>query len=195
MADKLKELLGEEVFNTHIAPKLGTEKKYFFGEGEFIPKSRFDEINNQVKDLKEQIASRDKQLEELQKNVKGNEDLVKQIEELRNLNKQQSEEYETKLAKQEYDFAYQTVLGKAGARDSKILDALIDKEKITYKDGNFFGLNEQIEALKKSHDYVFETIEPKPNKAGTPMGIRTKVPQAQIQDTQTQVKPWNRHKM
>ena len=48
----------------------------FFGEGEFIPKSRFDEVNNQVKDHKNQIAERDKQLEELKKFAKGNEELT-----------------------------------------------------------------------------------------------------------------------
>ena len=34
----------------------------FFGEGDFIPKGRFDEVNNQVKDYKTQVTDRDKQL-------------------------------------------------------------------------------------------------------------------------------------
>ena len=62
MPDALKQLVGEDVYKQHIEPKLGAEKKYFFGEGEFIPKGRFDEVNNQVKDLKTQITERDKQL-------------------------------------------------------------------------------------------------------------------------------------
>lgn len=49
--EKLKELLGEEIFNQYVSPKLGTDKKWFFGEGEFIQKGRFDKINNQAKDF------------------------------------------------------------------------------------------------------------------------------------------------
>lgn len=199
MLEKLKELLGEDVFNAHIAPKLGTDKKYFFGEGEFIPKSRFDEVNTQVKELKDQISARDKQLEELQKSVKGNEDLVRQIEELRTANKKAVEEYEAKLHKQAYEFAYQTELSKAGAKDVKVLDALIDKEKITFKDGKFLGLQEQIEALKKSHDYVFATnANPLPGKLGAGINgglFKTPNPSpTQPITTVAEVRPWNRHK-
>ena len=96
--ENLKKLVGEEVFNTYIAPKLAQDKKYFFGEGEFIPKGRFDEINNQAKDYKSQIAERDKQIEDLRKSVSGNEELAKRLNELTEANKKQKEEYEKQLA-------------------------------------------------------------------------------------------------
>ena len=148
MPDALKQLVGEDVYKQHIEPKLGAEKKYFFGEGEFIPKGRFDEVNNQVKDLKTQITERDKQLEDLKKAAANNDELKKKIDELTDLNKKTREEYEKKIAEKEYEYEFEKSLSAAKPKDVKILKALIDQSKVTYKDGKFYGLSEQIEALK-----------------------------------------------
>lgn len=191
--ENLKQLLGETFFKEHVEPKLDPEKKYFFGEGDFIPKGRFDEVNNQVRELKSQVSERDEQLKDLGTKAKGNEELEKQIQELQTANQTKVEEYETKLKQQEYDFAYKTALGGAGAKDEKVLDALIDREKIVFKDGGFSGLNEQIENLKKTHDYVFnQATEPKPAKLGVPIDKGQQ--ESQNQTDPTNQKPWNRHK-
>lgn len=199
MPDALKQLVGEDVYKQHIEPKLGAEKKYFFGEGEFIPKGRFDEVNNQVKDLKTQIAERDKQLEDLKKAAANNDELKKKIDELTDLNKKTREEYEKKIAEKEYEYEFEKSLSAAKPKDVKILKALIDQSKVTYKDGKFYGLSEQIEALKKSHDYVFEAEQsPKPalptSSGLQPAGGKV-VPSAagnQAQQQQTIQRPWNR---
>ena len=53
--------------------------------GNFIPKSRFDEVNELKKSYQEQLKQRDTQLEELKKNVGDSEQLKKQIETLQNV--------------------------------------------------------------------------------------------------------------
>ncbi len=198
MADKLKELLGEEIYNTHVAPKLGTEKKYFFGEGDFIPKGRFDEVNNQTKTFKEQLAERDKQLETLQKSVKGNEELTKQIQDLQDANKKQVEDFQTQLAKQEKDFAIKSAVSQSNAKNPDVFMKMLDFGKINIKDGALEGYKEQEEAFKQSDAYLFnEDITPVPPKrAGNPV-----VPPIHNNNQQTQnqqafpKKPWNRHKI
>lgn len=193
--ENFKKLIGEDVFKTHIEPKLGADKKYFFGEGDFIPKGRFDEINEQLKGYKTQIEDRDKQLQSLSEKAKGNEELTKQIEELRTNNQKQVEEFQKKLQAQEYDFSYKSVLNSVGAKDIKILDALIDKEKVVYKDGQFSGLNEQIEALRKTHDYVFnQAPNPTPPRIGSPIGGTPPTPGSPNPIDQTQQRSWNKHK-
>lgn len=199
MPDALKQLVGEDVYKQHIEPKLGAEKKYFFGEGEFIPKGRFDEVNNQVKDLKTQITERDKQLEDLKKAAANNDELKKKIDELTDLNKKTREEYEKKIAEKEYEYEFEKSLSAAKPKDVKILKALIDQSKVTYKDGKFYGLSEQIEALKKSHDYVFEAEQPPKPAFPTSSGLQPAggkvVPSAagnQAQQQQTIQRPWNR---
>lgn len=192
--ENLKKLVGEEVFNTYIAPKLAQDKKYFFGEGEFVPLGRFNEVNTQAKDYKSQIEARDKQIEELKKTVSGNEELTKKINELVEQNKKQKEEYEKQLAQKEFDYAYNLALSKAGAKDQKVLDALIDKTKLVFKDGNLSGLNEQLEALKKTHDWVFETPgAPTPSRAGFPPNPNPQLSPAPGAGQELQNrKPWNR---
>lgn len=191
--ENLKKIVGEEVFKTHIEPKLTADKKYFFGEGEFIPSGRFNEVNNQVKDYKAQIAERDKQIEELKKSASGNEELTKKLNELTEANKKQKDEYEAKLQKQEFDFAYNTALSGAGAKDPKVLDALIDKSKLIFKDGAFSGLNEQVEALKKTHDWVFAAPgNPTPNRIGTQIIGGNPGSSNQQNVPQGNQKPWNR---
>lgn len=193
--EDFKKLVGEDIFKTHIEPKLGTDKKYFFGEGDFIPKGRFDEVNNQIKDYKAQLTDRDNQLKTLSEKAKGNEELTKQIEELRTNNQKQVEEYQSKLQAQEYDFAYKSVLNSVGAKDMKVLDALIDKEKVIYKNGQFSGLNEQIEGLRKTHDYVFNQVQnPNPIKIGSPIGGTPPAPNNPVPTDPAQTRPWNRHK-
>ena len=55
--------------------------------------------------------------------------------------------------------ALEKALEKSKAKDSKILEKLIDKEKLSYeeKDGLFTitGLDEQIEKIKEEHNYLF----------------------------------------
>ena len=76
--EKLQELLGEELWK-QVAPKL-EGKEYFFAEGkDFIPISKFNEVNDAKKEAEKQLQERDKQLDTLQKSVKGNEELTKQI--------------------------------------------------------------------------------------------------------------------
>lgn len=167
--EKLKELLGEELFK-QVEAKLGTEKKYFFGEGDFIPKGRFDEVNNQNKELKKSLEDRDAQLKELGEKTKGDDELTKRIAELTEQNKKTVEEYEAKIAARERDYAIDSELTKVGAKNLKAVKALLDNEKIVVKDGQIVGLNEQLEALKKSDAYLFNETQPKPSgKGGNPL--------------------------
>ena len=115
--ENLKKLIGEDIFNQYIAPKI-EGKDYFFAEGkDFIPKSRFDEVNETNKELKNQIASRDSQLVELQKSAKGNEDLTKQIAELQSANAKAKEEYDAKILQLQKNYTLESILAKSGARN------------------------------------------------------------------------------
>ena len=67
-------------------------------DGVFIPKARFDEVNEENKGLKSQIADRDTQLEQLKKSSGDNADLKAQIEKLQGENETQKEDYEAQIA-------------------------------------------------------------------------------------------------
>lgn len=157
--EKLKEVIGEDLFKT-IAEKL-QGKDYFFGEGkEYIPKTRFDEVNDANKELKNQIASRDSQLTELQKSAKGNEELTKQIADLQTANQKAKEDYDAKVLQLQKDYTLESVLSKSGAKNANALKGMLDLSKCEFKDGSYKGLDEQIAQIKKDNDWLFNSQVP-----------------------------------
>ena len=152
----LKELLGEELHNQVFA-KLGDKHKIaVVSDGNWIPKDKFNEVNEAKKQAEEALKERDKQLADLKKAAEGNEELRKQIEELQKQNKQAAEQYEAKIR----DMAVTTAikLAVAGdAHDPDLVATLLDKTKIELDDnGNVkAGLDDQIKALRESKAFLF----------------------------------------
>lgn len=150
----LKELLGEELYS-QVTEKLG-DKKIMVDDGNFIPKSRFDQVNQAKKELEVQLKDRDTQLADLSKNNKDNENLLNQIKDLQALNKQTTTDYENKINQMQFDYALDGALTNAKSKNNKALKALLDMNSIKYQEGKLEGLQEQIEALQKDASYLFD---------------------------------------
>ena len=122
----------------------------------FIPKSRFDEVNEAKKKLDEDIKARDKQLEELKKSSGDSEALKKQIEELQQQNKTASDEYKATINQMKLDNAVNSALTSAKAKNTKAVRPFLNLDKATVgEDGTVAGLEDQIKALKKADDTKF----------------------------------------
>lgn len=152
----LKELLGGELYN-QVTSKLGDKHKIaIVSDGNWIPKSKFDEANEARKQAEEALKERDRQLADLKKAAEGNEELRKQIEELQKANKAATEQYEAKLRDMSVTTAIK--LAVAGqAHDPDIIVQLVDKSKIELDAaGNIkSGLDDQIKALRESKAFLF----------------------------------------
>ena len=159
----LKELLGEELYS-QVTEKLG-DKKIMVDDGNFIPKSRFDQVNQAKKELEVQLKDRDTQLADLSKNNKDNESLLNQIKDLQALNKQTTTDYENKINQMQFDYALDGALTNAKSKNNKALKALLDMNSIKYQEGKFEGLQEQIEALQKDASYLFD-LDTTPQNTG-----------------------------
>lgn len=159
----LKQLLGEELYN-QIEAKLDG-KKIMIDDGNFIPKQRFNEVNEAKKELSKQLADRDKQLEDLTVKANGNEELTKELEALKATNAKTVEEYEAKIKANEFNYALDNALSGAKSKNNKALKALLDIDSIKYQDGKLEGLETQIEALKKDAGYLFD-LETAPTNTG-----------------------------
>lgn len=137
----------------------------------FIPKARFDEVNDAKKELEQQIKERDKQLKELAEKVRGNEELEKQIKELQEVNKTTKEQYEAKIKELKIDAAIREKL-----TDAKYPDLLItkfDKSKLTVTDdGTVLGIDEQLTQIKEQYKDLFTPVvkgtQPNNNDKPTP---------------------------
>jgi len=124
---------------------------------EYIPKSRFDEVNSAKKKFESDVKDRDKQLEDLKKSTGNIEDLKKQIESLQKENKEKAEHYELEMQKLRVDTKIESTLSNFGARNIRSVKALLDGvDKFKFdKDGNIEGLEDQIKQIKKSDPYLF----------------------------------------
>lgn len=153
---ELKELLGEDLYNQVMA-KLGDKNKIVIvSDGNWIPKEKFNEVNEARKQAEEALKERDKQLADLKKAAEGNEELRKQIEQLQAENKAKEQEYQDKLR----DMAVTTAIKLAVAgqvHDPDLVAGLLDKSKIEVdENGNIkAGLEDQIKALRESKAFLF----------------------------------------
>lgn len=152
----------------------GNIVKKFLDES-YVPKSRYDNVEEETKTLKATIAERDKQLVDLKKNAGDNEELKKQIKDLQDANKAAKTEYDEKMKDMRLSTAIQIAIA-ADAQDVGIVSGLFDKAKLILgDDGKVTGLDEQLTALKKDKPFLFKDGKPKgkgyePNGGGEPLG-------------------------
>lgn len=126
-------------------------------DGNFVTKTRFNEINEELKAAKKSISDRDKQLEDLKKSSGDNATLQQQIADLQKQNADQQKAHDEELAKLKFDNAVELALNGAKAKNIKAVRAMLDDTKMKIgDDGKLTGFDEQIEALKKSDGYMFD---------------------------------------
>jgi hypothetical protein len=126
-------------------------------EGNFIPKSRFNEVNNELKQLKESLKERDSQLEELKSNAADSDALKAQIDELINTNKGKEQEYESKLKEVKLNSIVTSELMKAKAKNITATKALLGDflRSAEFEGDTIKGLDEQIRGLVEADDTKF----------------------------------------
>lgn len=154
----LKELLGEELYN-QVAEKAGDHKIAVVSDGSYIPKVKFDEKLQEVKDYKKQIEQRDQQLQELGDKAKGHDELTAKIQELKTQNETTKQEYEQKIQQQAFDHALGNALSGAKVKNTKAVKALLDLDTIKLDGDTLKGLDDQLKTLKESDGYLFESDE------------------------------------
>ena len=167
----LKEILGEELYasfsekvtsyNTANPDK--TVKIADLSSGAYVSKQKHDDALAEITGYKEQIANRDKDIVALKEAAKGNDELTTKYTELQGKYEKDTKDLQDKLAQSQYNAAVDMALMGSGAKNTKALRALLDMEKIKYENDTLSGLDEQIEAIKKDNDFLFETAQ---NKSG-----------------------------
>lgn len=121
----------------------------------FIPKARFDEVNDAKKKLEKDVTDRDGQLEELRKSTGDADALKAQITQLQTDNKAAKDKYEADLKDLKLSGAIQTALaGKV--HDEALVAGLVDKTKLVVDGDKIVGLDEQVKSLQESKAFLFK---------------------------------------
>ena len=154
----LQEKLGQELYD-QVIEKLGDEKIAIVSDGSYIPKQKFDDKNDEVKQLKQQLADRDNDLESLRKKAKDNEELQQEIDDLKQQYDDTKKEYEDKIKQQTFNYELEKALTNAKAKNPKAVKALLDTEAIKLDGDKLLGLEEQLNAIKENDSYLFQSEE------------------------------------
>lgn len=138
----------------------------------FIPKARFDEVNTAKNTAEALVKERDGQLETLKNSTGDVESLKQQIATLQADNKAKDDAHAAEIRQLKIDNAIESALTGAKAKNNLAVKALLkdlDKAELS-EDGTIKGLAEQIEALQKSDEYLFEAKETKTKVKGAKPG-------------------------
>lgn len=137
-------------------------------DGNYVPKATFNAEHESVKNLKAQLADRDKQITELGTFKGTAEQLQTKVSDLEKQNKEAKEKFEADLLQTQKDAAIRFDIAGSVIDPDDILPKL-DQSKIVFKDGKIAsGLTEQLDELKKSKPHYFKA-EDKGNN-GLPKG-------------------------
>ncbi len=162
MKRKFLEDLGLE---TDVIEKIMTEA----GKDVTSLKARVDDLTEQINVKDTTISEKNNKIAELEK---------VDVEAIR------TAEYErgkTEGSKEIEVFKKQNALDKAlskyKAKDTSILSKMLDMEKVKYNDKFEIveGLEEQVNSIKESHDYLFDNDKPLPTFSGPTQGPQGKV--------------------
>lgn len=142
----------------------------------YVPKSRFDEVNDAKKAAEATIKERDKQLEDLKRNSGDAEALKAEIAKLQGENKAAADKYAADIKAMQINNAVEKELTAAGAKNLKAVKALLnDLDKAELDGETVKGLADQIKKLKEEEGTKF-LFEDKPGLNGVAAGQGRKTP-------------------
>jgi hypothetical protein len=151
-------------------------------DGNFVTKTRFDEINQRMQTAEKTVKERDKQIEMLKKSTGDVEALKTQITELQTANTKQAETHAAEIKTLKLNTALSAALTAAKAKNTKAVEPFLSdflaKAEVDDK-GVIKGLDAEIKKLTDSDDtkFLFDTVkqqQQKPNFKGlTPQESNT----------------------
>lgn len=150
----MKELLGEELYN-QVKEKIG-EKELIINDGSYIPKKKFDDLNNDKKDLQKQLEEVNAKVQEL--SSVDEEKFKKEIEDLK-----LKYETDTKALNDKWDLREKEYLISDLTRDLKFSSESAKKtfiRDLTEKDlkienGKMLGYDDFLNEYRKNDEGAF----------------------------------------
>jgi hypothetical protein len=192
---KLKELIGEDAFKK-VEADLGT-KDLIVNDGTYIPKKKFDDLNEEKKDLVKEKEKLTGDLKTAQDSLKkaeddknsGNKSVDEKISALEKKTKEQDDKIaakdkELKIAKHEGILKDSlTAAGVTNPKNLKLLMKEFDLEKVELtEDGKIKGFDDSIKKLQEDYKPLFGEDK----FSGTPPSGKTKGEGEEVKEMSTE---------
>jgi hypothetical protein len=153
--DKLKALFGSEALTfEQLEEKLKDNKEVKLANlaaGGYVDKKKHEDIVGE-------LSTANNTIKELQESVKKFDGV--DVDGLKQQAAQLEEKYNKDTAALKLDSAVNLALVQAKVKNPKLAKAALDMSIIKLDGENLLGLTEQVEALKESDGYLFETDDP-----------------------------------
>ena len=143
-------------------------------------KQKTDQLKDDLAKVQEQLAQRDKDMEDLKKSAADVEGIKKQLDELQGKYNTETEQYKAQIAERDYSDAMTRMISEKGVKFSskaaeKAFLADLKAKALELKDGSLdgSGFDDFLKSQKESDPAAFEAEKPaptfvKPTGAGGP---------------------------
>lgn len=143
----LKEILKEAGLDDKAIKQVLTTMK-----AEKIYTTSEENADVRIKKYKEKLEKAESDLEEAVTKIEGFKNLENEKETL----SKEVENLKKAATEKEFNSILSTALKEAKAKKENLVVALLDKEKLTLKDGKIEGLDEQLKTIREENDFLFE---------------------------------------
>lgn len=155
---KLVDIIGKEVYESlsDDIKKQYDEKELIINDGTYIPKTKFDNLNEQKKDLENQLKETNDKMQELSK--VDTEELKKQIADLQTKYEEDTKALNSKYEAREYDiklndYAKDLKFSSNSARKSFMND--LKAKELKFEDDKLVGFDDFVNSYKESDPSAF----------------------------------------
>lgn len=137
----------------------------------YVSKSQFNAKNEELKNRKDEVKTLTDEIENLKQSNANNQELIKQIDDLKAAATTQENEYAAKLKAMEVDSIVDKSIMSLNGKNTKAIRALLDLNEAKVENGEVVGLKEQLESVQKDNPYLFGTdFKPNSTLPGEPGG-------------------------
>lgn len=155
---KLVDIVGKEVYES-LSDEIKKEydnKELIINDGTFIPKQKFDNLNEQKKDLENQLKETNDKMQELSK--VDTDELKKQIEDLQKKYEEDTKALNSKYEAREYDiklndYAKDLKFSSNSARKSFMND--LKTKELKFEDDKLVGFDDFVNSYKENDPNAF----------------------------------------
>lgn len=155
---KLVDIVGKEVYDSlsDEVKKQYDEKELIINDGTYIPKTKFDNLNEQKKDLENQLKETNDKVQELSK--VDTEELKKQIENLQKKYEEDTKELNNKYEAREYDIKlndYAKDLKFSSNSAKKTFMSDLKAKELKFENDKLVGFDDFVASYKETDPSAF----------------------------------------